>query len=192
MMLKERISFMKHCGTQRLETERLILRRFVIDDASAMYQNWASDSEVTKFLMWQPHSSIDVSQAITEDWVNQYSNKNYYQWAIVLKDNGNEPIGGISVVHMNEEISMVHIGYCIGKAWWHQGITSEALKAVMDFLFDVVDVNRIESRHDPRNPNSGKVMQKCGMKYEGTLRSADWNNQGICDACYYALIKSKR
>ena len=87
---------------------------------------------------------------------------------------------------------MAHIGYCIGKKWWHKGITSEALKVIMDYLFDAADMNRIESRHDPRNVNSGKVMLKCGMKYEGTLRSADCNNQGICDACYYALLKSER
>ena len=62
----------------------------------------------------------------------------------------------------------------------------------MDYLFDVVNVNRIESRHDMRNPNSGKVMQKCGMKYEGTLRSAERNNQGVCDVCYYGLLKSER
>ncbi len=96
------------------------------------------------------------------------------------------------MVRMNEDVSIVQIGYCIGKAWWHNGITAEALKAVMDFLFDIVDVNRIESRHDPQNPNSGKVMKKCGMKYEGTLRSSDRNNQGICDVCYYALLKSER
>ncbi len=183
---------MKHCGTQRLETERLILRRFVIEDATAMYKNWASDDEVTEFMMWKSHSSEEVSRSVTEAWVKNYSDEKYYQWAIVLKSNGDEPIGAIDVVHMDEAVSMVHIGYCIGKKWWHQGITSEALKAVMDFLFDEVDVNRIESRHDPRNPNSGKVMQKCGMKYEGTLRSADWNNQGICDVCYYALLKSER
>ena len=50
------------------------------------------------------------------------------------------------------------------RQWWHRGITSEALKAVMDFFFDEVEVNRVESRHDPRNPHSGMVMQKCGMK----------------------------
>ena len=182
---------MKHSGTQRLETERLVLRRFVNEDAVAMYKNWAADEEVTKYLMWPPHSNQEVSRSVVGDWVNTYESESYYQWAIVLKEKG-EPIGSISVVHMNEDVSMVHIGYCIGKAWWHNGITSEALKAVMDFLFDVVDVNRIESRHDPRNPNSGKVMQKCGMKYEGTLRSSDRNNQGICDACYYALLKSER
>lgn len=183
---------MKNCGTQRIETDRLILRRYKIEDADAMYKNWASDSEVTKFLTWQPHSSVDVSRSIIENWLKEYSDEKYYQWAIVLKDNGNEPIGDISVVHMNEDISMVHIGYCLGRAWWRRGIMSEALKAVTDFMFDTVEVNRVESRHDPRNPNSGKVMQKCGMKYEGTLRSADRNNQGICDACYYALLRSER
>lgn len=183
---------MKNSGTQRIETDRLILRRYVIEDADAMYKNWASDSEVTKFLTWQPHSSVEVSRGIIENWLKEYSDEKYYQWAIVLKDNGNEPIGDISVGQVNEDISMVHIGYCLGRAWWRRGIMSEALKAVMDFMFDTVEVNRVEARHDPRNPNSGKVMQKCGMKYEGTLRSADRNNQGICDACYYALLRSER
>lgn len=182
---------MKHSGTQRLETERLILRRFVSEDADAMYRNWASDDEVTKYLMWPTHSSVEVSKKVLEEWVGSYNDEKYYQWAIVPKDNG-EPIGSISVVSMDESTSKMHIGYCIGREWWHQGITSEALKAVMDHLFDVVGVNRIEARHDPRNPNSGKVMKRCGMKYEGTLRSSDWNNQGICDACYYALLKDER
>lgn len=183
---------MKHCGTQKLETDRLILRRFVNEDATAMYKNWASDKEVTKFLMWPAHSNHKISKSVTKEWVKQYRNDSYYNWAIVFKDNGDEPIGDIAVVNMNEEISMVHIGYCIGRKWWNKGITSEALKAVMDYLFDVVEVNRIESRHDPKNPYSGMVMKKCGMKYEGTLRSSDWNNQGVCDACYYALLKSER
>lgn len=183
---------MKHCGTQKIDTDRLILRRYISEDAAAMYKNWASDSEVTKYLMWQAHSGETVSQSIINEWLKEYSNDNYYHWAIVLKENGDEPIGDIAVVHMNEEVSMMHIGYCIGRKWWHQGITSEALKAVMHFLFETVGANRIESRHDPRNPNSGKVMQKCGMKYEGTLRSSDWNNQGICDACYYALLRTER
>lgn len=183
---------MKHCGTQRLETGRLILRRYVNEDAAAMYKNWASDKEVTKFLTWPTHASQEVSQSVMEDWVKQYANENYYHWAIVLKDNGDEPIGDIAVVGMKENISMAHVGYCIGRNWWNQGITSEALKAVIDFLFDVVEVKRIEARHDPKNPNSGKVMKKCGMKYEGTLRYSDWNNQGICDACYYALLNSER
>ena len=183
---------MKHRGTQRLETDRLVLRRYVNRDAEAMYKNWASDKEVTKFLTWPTHSSQEISEGVMEDWVNQYSSQSYYHWAIVLKDNGDEPIGDIAVVGMKEKISMAHIGYCIGRTWRHKGITSEVLKTVMDFLFDAVDVKRVEARHDPRNPNSGKVMKKRGMRYAPTLRDSDWNNQGICDACYYALLKSER
>lgn len=183
---------MRHCGTQRLETERLVLRRFVIEDAEAMFENWASDPEVTKYLTWPAHTSTDTSRAVLEDWISFYPRENYYQWAIVLKENGSEPIGSISAVYLNDDISMVHIGYCLGRTWWHRGIMSEALKAVMAFFFDQVGANRIESRHDPRNPHSGMVMKKCGMKYEGTMRSSDRNNQGICDACWYARLKSER
>lgn len=183
---------MNHCGTQCLETERLILRKFEVQDAGAMYQNWASDSQVTKFLTWPAHSSPEVSRQVIEDWVNSYGGDTFYQWAIVLKSNGNQPIGSISAVDIKESTGMVHIGYCIGRDWWHQGITSEALEALIGFFFDVVGANRIECRHDPRNPNSGSVMKKCGMQYEGTLRCSDWNNQGICDACYYGILKSDR
>ena len=183
---------MNHCGTVRLETDRLVLRQFIVTDATAMYKNWASDPEVTKFLTWPPHADVDASRTTLEEWVKSYEQKDYYQWAIVPKNNDDEPIGSISVVGKNDDVDMVHIGYCIGKNWWHQGIMTEALQAVMDFFFDAVGANRIESRHDPNNPHSGMVMKKCGMKYEGTMRSSDRNNQGICDADWYALLRGER
>ncbi len=183
---------MEHCGTIRIETERLVLRRFSACDAQAMYENWASDPEVTRYLTWPVHANSEVTKEVLEGWVSSYTKDDYYQWAIVLKENGNDPIGSISAVHLNDDVMLVHIGYCIGRAWWHKGIMTEALKAVMDFFFDQVGVNRIECRHDPRNAHSGMVMKKCGMKYEGTMRSSDRNNQGICDASWYALLKSER
>ncbi|GAA0077637.1 GNAT family N-acetyltransferase [Clostridium sp. CTA-5] len=182
---------MKHCGTQTIETDRLILRKFIPKDSDAMYKNWASDVEVTKYLTWPAHKNQEISLSVTNEWIHSYSRNDFYQWAIVLKEESGKPIGCIGVNYIDEDVSMAHIGYCIGRKWWHRGITSEALKAVIDFLFKNVDVNRIESRHDPKNPNSGAVMKKCGMVYEGTLRSSDRNNQGICDACYYSILKSE-
>ena len=182
---------MKHCGTLPLETDRLILRRFAVDDAEAMYRNWCSDAEVTKFLTWPPHKSVEVSRRVLSGWVESYARENYYQWAVVPKALG-EPIGSIAAVGMNEDTEMVHIGYCIGRAWWHQGYTTEALRALIGFFFDTVGVNRIEAQHDPRNPHSGMVMQRCGLKYEGTLRQAVRSNQGVCDACWYALLREDR
>lgn len=184
---------MEHKGTKQIETERLLLRPFTMNDAPAMYKNWASDEEVTRFLMWPFHKELAVSESVLQEWTKNYCKKDYYQWAIVFREFCDEPIGSISVVNtIDETVKKAHIGYCIGKTWWHRGITSEALKAVMDFLFDEVGVNRIEARHDPRNPNSGAVMKKCGLRFEGTLRQSDWNNQGVCDASYYALLASER
>lgn len=179
---------MNHLGTKELETDRLKLRRFELSDAEAMYKNWAGDSEVTKYLMWPTHIDVSVSESILREWVKQYDDDKFYLWAIVLKSNGNEPIGSISIVKIDESINMVHVGYCIGRSWWHQGITSEALARLISFFFKEVKANRIESRHDPRNPSSGMVMKKCGLIYEGTIKQGDWNNQGICDYSMYGLV----
>lgn len=183
---------MLEIGTKQIETPRLVLRRFTVEDAPAMYRNWASDAEVTKYLTWPVHASCAVSASVLTDWVKSYASGATYQWAIVPKEGvENEPIGSIGVVHAHAEIGLTHIGYCIGRAWWHKGITSEALAAVIRFLFEEAEVNKVESRHDPRNSDSGKVMEKCGLRYEGTQRAADQNNQGICDAAYYGLLRTE-
>ena len=181
---------MKHCGTQTIETNRLILRRFELTDAQAMYRNWASDPEVTKYLTWPTHPSVEITAMVLGEWVKAYEQADCYQWAIVLKEM-DEPVGTISVVDKNEHLNIVHIGYCIGSKWWHQGITSEAFSAIIPFLFEEVGANRIESQHDPNNPHSGNVMKKCGLVYEGTLRQADFSNKGIVDACMYSLLKEE-
>ena len=180
---------LNHQGTKTLTTSRLTLRPFTADDAEDMYANWASDPEVTKFLTWPTHTSVEISAWVCNDWVSHYAEPDYYQWAIVYDGHA---IGSIAVVNHDDQVGKAHIGYALSRKMWHQGIMSEALQAVMNFLFDEVGYQRLESRHDPRNPHSGGVMKKCGLKYEGTLRQSDWNNQGVCDACRYALLKSER
>ena len=182
---------MQHLGTKYLETDRLILRPFTLADAQAMFSNWASDPEVTKYMTWPTHASVEVSSMVLTDWVGHYDEENYYQWAIVLKSLG-APIGSIAAVHLNDRVGKVEIGYCIGRAWWHQGITTEALHALIAFFMDEVGMNRVEACHDPNNPHSGGVMRKCGMRFEGTHRSASINNMGLCDIHVYAILASDR
>ncbi len=177
-----------HQGTRPITTQRLHLRRFTLADAEAMYANWASDPEVTKFLTWPTHPNAEVTRAILATWVPQYDSADYYQWAITIPEEGDTPIGSIAVVDMNEDVSRAHIGYCIGQKWWRRGIMSEAMQGVIGYLFDEVGMQRIDARFDPRNPGSGGVMRKCGMTFEGTLRRSDRNNQGICDACWYSIL----
>lgn len=182
---------MNHMGTVDIETKRLLLRQFEERDIVAAFNNWQSDEKVTEFLRWPTHRSIKITESILKEWITLYKNKDFYQWAIVLKEYGDVPIGTISVVDKNERLNIVHIGYCIGSKWWNQGITSEAFSGIIPFLFSDVKVNRIESQHDPNNPNSGKVMIKCGLKYEGTLRQSDFSNKGIVDAAMYSLLASE-
>lgn len=181
---------MHHKGTQIIETRRLILRPFTMDDAEAMFRNWHADEEVTKFLTWQAVKSVEETKAVLQSWVTSYADPSFYQWAIELKEL-QEGIGSLSVVGKEERTDTIHIVYAIGKKWWHKGITTEAFQAIIPFLFQEVGANRIESQHDPNNPHSGQVMKKCGLTYEGTLRQADRSNQGIVDAAIYSLLREE-
>ncbi len=180
---------MKKIGTKRLETDRLILRRYTVADAADMYRNWASDPEVTRYLTWPCHTSPEATAELLEAWVMQYENGSYFNWAIELRDSGTV-VGNISVVKLDENVNSAEIGYCLGRAYWGNGIMPEALRAVTDYMFDEAEVNRLAAFHDVNNPKSGRVMQKAGMKYEGTLRQAGKNNQGICDMACYAILRS--
>ncbi len=178
---------MEHKGTIRIETERLILRPFALEDAPAAFRNWMHDARVTKYLRWTPHLAISETETTLRRWIEQYAQPDFYQWAIVPKDLG-EPVGTISVVDQEERAAKLHIGYCIGVPWWGKGYTAEAFAALIPFFFDEVGAGRIEAQHDPKNPNSGRVMRKAGLRHEATLRKADWNNTGIVDAELYALL----
>lgn len=183
---------MKHIGTQYIETERLVLRRFERSDAQAMFDNWASDDEVTKYLTWPTYSDVSVAEGFLADRVAQYAQDDCYRWAIVLKENGPQPIGSIDVCHWRESGEVPEIGYCMGRRWWHQGIMTEALGAVIDFLFNQVGVQRIVARHDVNNPHSGGVMRKCGMTFEGIREKSHQNNQGVVDIAHYFIERGDR
>lgn len=97
----------------------------------------------------------------------------------------------MSVVNYDDGIESAEIGYCIGKAFWGKELMSEALDAVIDCLFTEVQVNRIETKPAVENPNSGKVMEKCGMRYEGTLRQANRSNYGIIDIWCFSILRTE-
>ena len=175
-------------GTCLLETDRLLLRRFLPQDADSVYREWASDPEVTKYLTWPAHQSPDVSRAFVDWCVGRYGDPACYCWVIVWKETLT-PIGNISAVKCEEEISAVELGWALGRAWWGRGIMPEAAERVLRFLFEEVGANRIAARHDVDNPKSGRVMQKLGMRHEGTLRASARNNRGVVDMEVYAILR---
>ena len=182
---------MNKTGTQRLETHRLILRRYRIEDAEDMFNNWASDPEVTRFLTWPPHTNVDVTRYVLNDWISRYDDGGFFNWAIEWKETGSV-IGNIAVTVLRENTETAEMGYCMSRAFWGRGIMPEALRAVMDYLFDTAGLNRIEAHHDVNNPKSGRVMEKAGLKTEGILHGYGRNNLGICDVVIRALTKGDR
>ncbi|MCL2652694.1 MAG: GNAT family N-acetyltransferase [Propionibacteriaceae bacterium] len=178
---------MHNLGTQTLKTDRLLLRRFSIDDTDAMFDNWASDPEVTKFLKWPAYTDkAPLRQYLTEA-MTSYDSDETYLWAVELNADGTL-IGSIVAKGGHDEIEMKEVGYSLGRQWWGQGYATEATGAVIRFLFDQVGVNRVEAVHDPDNPASGRVMAKCGMRQEGVLRARERSNQGIRDAVMWAIL----
>ena len=153
-----------HKGTKSIETIRLILRRFEVRDAEDMFNNWAGDLEVCKYLSWGPHRDVDVSRRRIMNWVSNYEYVDSYVWAIELKGR-KKVVGSISVEISNETTGSCEVGYCIGKLYWSRGIMTEAYRAIMHFLFYDVGYQRIQARHDVLNTASGRVMQKAGMQF---------------------------
>jgi ribosomal-protein-alanine N-acetyltransferase len=179
-----------HKGIQPIETERLILRRFKPSDAEYMFKNWANDSEVSKFFIRNPHSELSETEQIISEWVNAYTNNDCYNWAIELKEIG-EIIGQISLVDLNEKYFSCEVAFTVGRSFWKKGISTEALKVVISYLFKEIGMNRIEGRYNTLNFASGRVMQKSGMKFEGIMRQADLNKDGeFGDLAVYSILKS--
>lgn len=179
---------MDHKGTVLLETERLILRRLTIGDAEDMFRNWEQSEAVTKYLTWEPYRDIEDLKGYIQYCIDEYQKPDSYNWVIEHKEIG-EPIGSISVIWIREDIASCEVGYCLSERFWSKGIMPEALGEVIRFLFEEVGMNRIQATHDAMNPQSGRVMEKCGMRYEGTMRQASRNNQGICDSVMRAVLK---
>ena len=187
-MLERKV--LNHTGTIRIETERLILRPTSISDAEQMFTNWASDPEVTKHLTWPPHSDIEVTKSVLAYWDKENEKPNNYHWGIVLKET-QQIIGTGGTVSINEKHHCAELGYCMGRAYWGKGYMSEAVAAMIEYLFNTVGLNRIAALYEPENIGSGRVMQKCGMIYEGTQRQAFYcTKRGYVDLACYSILKS--
>lgn len=180
-----------HKGTKTINTNRLLLRKFKVSDVEEVFKNWANDEEVTRYLTWKPHKSLNVTKVLLNQWVLDYEIFNTYNWAIELENTG-DVIGSIGAVNIDEENLSCEIGYCLSKKYWGLGIISEALESIIDYLFLEVNFNRVVAKHHTDNIASGKVMIKCKMTYEGTLREVRKGKNGeFISLAVYSILKSE-
>lgn len=180
---------MKNIGTKALETNRLVLRRFNENDYIEMYDNWASDEKVTKYVSFNPHKDYNETKVILNEWIKDYDNGSY-NWVVELKST-HEIIGNINVIEISKKHNNCEVGYVYGSKFWGNGYASESLKRVLEFLLNECEFHLVEAKHHACNPASGRVMEKAGMKKEGILRERRVNKikNGYDDLVIYSITK---
>ncbi len=146
-----------------LTTERLILRPLREGDGKMMFRNWVSDERVAEYCRWYAHKDISETQEFLKMCLDEAEKGFEYRWGITLKDSG-ELIGCIDVVDITENGKAAEVGYVLGYNYWGRGIMTECVKAVIAELFNS-GFDKVIAKHAIENPRSGRVMEKCGMKY---------------------------
>lgn len=155
---------MNNENTPTLETERLVLRRFVENDINDIFLIY-SDEQVNQFLPWFPFETLDDARVyLKENIFADYQKEVAYRYAVELKATG-QVVGYVSLCSIDLEKACGDLGYGLRKEFWNQGIITEASEAVLRRL-ELNGFNFITATHDVNNPKSGKVMEKLGMIYE--------------------------
>ena len=175
----ERMSNMTHKGTHTIKTERLILRKIVPDDAEMMYK-YMSDPEVLKYEDWGAHQNVDYTRGYISYITGDYKSNETYRWGIEL---GGKLIGDI--------LGGGTLAYYLRKDCWSKGYATEAVKAVIGYMFSEIGLERVDARHAIKNAASGKVLRNAGMRYRGHVKEFYFCDSEWQDCDFYLLTKDE-
>lgn len=151
---------------ERLETERLILRRAHLDDAPALFQAYANDPQATRYLSWRTHESVNQTAEFLEGVDASWDSGQEHVWVLVPADEA-EPIGAVGAT---TDMHGVEIGYVLGRDFWGRGLMVEAVRAVLSWFAEQPSVYRVWAYCAVNHERSAQVLLRSGMTYEGTLR----------------------
>lgn len=169
-----------------VETERLLLRKLHLDDAEDMFR-YASDQEVTRFLLWEPHRTIEDSRTAIRSAMEDHENGRVRSWGVVHKAD-QRLIGTAGFQWWRPDSASAEIGYLMSRDYWGRGLMPEAVRAVLQFGFERMKLNRIEARLIPDNVASVRLLEKVGMTHEGTLRDEYYIDGKFSDTGVYAML----
>jgi len=169
-------------------TDRLCLRRPTLSDAESIHDGYATDPEVTRYLIWQPHKHIDETKEFLRRCDEGWSTGSDYPWAITLKDSG-ELIGMVGLrVHEYK----ADAGYCLARKFWGKGFATEAATAIVSWALAQPQIYRVWAMVDVDNAASARVLEKVGMEREGIMRRSQMH-PGVSseprDSYVYAIVK---
>lgn len=170
-----------------LKTDRVLLRQLREEDCDDFY-TWASDPEVAQYVTWYAHSSPEETQGFIERIRNAYKHAKLAPWALIHRQD-NRMIGLNGYCVWDTRHRSAELAYVLSKAYWGQGLITETTRALIDFGFQHMKLNRIYARCRIPNIGSARVMEKCGLIYEGTLREVAFVKNEYVDLKLYAITK---
>ena len=172
------------------ETERLIIRRFVLSDANDVFE-CCNDYDVVKTTLGIPWP---YTKEMAESWIDKLAEReaegSSYEFAICLKENPDKIIGCIALTDVHPKAKRAEMGYWVARKYWKQGIATEAAKEMLRFGFDKLGLHSIIARYFNINPASGRVMEKCGMTYVGTIREHEFRFDQFYNVGYYEMLET--
>lgn len=166
-----------------LQTERLTLRRLMVSDTLDMYE-YSRNEDVTRYLTWDAHPDASYTREYLQYLGTHYNVGDFFDWAVVLNSE-DKMIGTCGFTRFDYNNNSGEVGYVINPAYRGQGIADEAVRAVMQFGFETLRLNRIEAKFIEGNSASMRVMEKTGMTFEGYHRSSmlikgSYKTIGVC------------
>lgn len=179
-----------HIGTDTIETERLILRKFKISDDETMLKYWIADKKIQSLYSEPVYTTKAEVDELLEKYINSYQKNDYYRWAIIEKNSG-ECIGQIAYFLVDSKNNFAEIEYCIGSDFQCKGYATEATKAVIQYGFDKINLHKVQICTKTINKPSKRVIEKCGFTYEGTLRDYFYMDGEYVGRLYFSMLKSE-
>jgi ribosomal-protein-alanine N-acetyltransferase len=171
-----------------LETQRLLLRPWKESDAEALFA-YAHTPNVGPAAGWKPHGSIEETRAILKSFMEEDET-----WAVVLRSNS-QLLGSFGLhrdAMRGSEIKARALGYVLAEEAWGHGYATEAAQRVLSFAFEEFGLELVSVCHFPFNARSRRVIEKCGFRYEGTIRHAyrRYDNT-VLDSCCYSIMREE-
>ena len=179
-----------HIGTNTIETERLILRRFEYTDDEAMLKYWVADEKIQSLYSEPVYSTKEAVKELLDKYIGSYEKIDYYRWAIVEKTTS-ECIGQIAYFLVDSKNHFAEIEYCIGSEFQCKGFATEATKAVIAYGFGKINLHKVQICTKTINAPSKRVIEKCGFTYEGTLRDYFYMNGEYVGRLYFSILRNE-
>ncbi|TAG46418.1 MAG: N-acetyltransferase [Betaproteobacteria bacterium] len=170
-----------------IHTERLLLRLVRREDLPALF-DVNSNPAVTQFLPYPAWQTMDDANVWYERTLTRQETGAAWQFAIVLQQTG-LALGTCLLFNFDPSSRRAETGYVLGQAHWSKGYASEAMRGLIAYAFDTLDLRRLEAQINPNNVASCALIERLGFAREGLLRERFFDNGGFCDSAFYGLLR---